>query len=511
MKLFPSTIGGRLVLGYAATAFFMAAVIGLAWYELSLLGRASRHLTDDLAARERQARQWQAVLGRDALAASSMLVTSDPDKLKPLIAELKADAKRIADIYAAFAAAPTESDAASVVPKAHERHANATRDFLQAVDSGSSDFAKSEFYDKYVPALREYEAALEQLAQAQQQEMDTGRSAATLAMERGIRLMLVIGLAAAAASMLLAWRLSREIRHGLAEAVRVTHAVADGDLSARASITSQGELQQLLAAQELMAERLRETMTRIQTSAETVRVAAHEMAGASNDLSVRTEHQAATLQQTSSAMERFTASLRGNANTAAEASRLAASASESAVLRGREMSVLVSTMNEMATSSGEIAEITSVIDSIAFQTNILALNAGVEAARAGDHGRGFAVVADEVRTLAKRSASAAQQIRTLIQQSIERVETGARLATAAGQSIGTLVQSVQSVSGMLQEVTASGAEQSREITSVVQSVSTLDGMTQQNAAMVEQGAAASSSLTAQADALKNATAVFRFA
>jgi len=511
VTLFPSTISGRLAGGYAAMLAFMAAMIAVAWVQLHTLGASSRHLTDTLAAREREARQWQALLGRDALAANAMLVTSDPDKLKPLLNDMTANARHIAQLQASHANANDEAALAERVAKAHARHAAATRDFLQAAGSGSSDFMRSEFNDKYLPSLRDHQAVLEELAQRQHRRMDQGRSAANAELALGIRILLAVGALACAVGSVLAWRLARSIRSALAEAIRVANAVSDGNLAARSRLAAQGELKQLFDAQQRMCERLMGTLASIQDSADAVQLASHEIATGNNDLSARTEQQAGTLQQTTSSMEQMTEAVCANAATAAEASQLAESASHNAVQRGEQMNELVATMQEMATSSGKIAEITGVIDGIAFQTNILALNAAVEAARAGEHGRGFAVVADEVRTLAQRSANAAREIRDLIQESVKRVDSGATLVTAAGDAIGELVGSVQRVSAMLRQVAQSTGEQSRELGGIHHSVSALDHMTQQNAALVEQSAAAAGSLKDQADRLKEAVAVFRFA
>ena len=511
MSLFPKTITGRLGLGYAAMAAFMAATIAMAWVELQSLGDLSRHLTRELASREREARQWQALLGRDALTANSMLVTSDPDKLKPLAAEMKADTTRLQALHTEFAGRTAASEDTGRLKQSHERYLAATRDFMQALDSGSSDFARTEFNDKFLPSSREYQGLLEQLAQGQQANMDQSRDKAEAQSAAGFRLMLAVGISGLVIAVVLAWRLAVGIRRALTEAIRMANAVSDGDLAARSTVAVEGELAELFGAQQRMCERLQGTVSAILHSAEAVQRASSEIASGNSDLRARTEQQAGTLQETSSAMLLVAGAVQGNAQMADEASRLANAASQNAVERGEQMNQLVTTMREMADGSSRIAEITGVIDSIAFQTNILALNAAAEAARAGEQGRGFAVVADEVRTLARRSATAAQEIRSLLQGTVERTNAGARLMSAAGESIGTLVQNVQRVSSLLQEVAASIGVQSQDIGNIHQSIASLDNVTQQNAGMVEQSAAASSSLKDQADRLKEAVTVFKIA
>jgi aerotaxis receptor len=240
-----------------------------------------------------------------------------------------------------------------------------------------------------------------------------------------------------------------------------------------------------------------------------VQVASSEIAMGNNDLSVRTEKAASSVQQTASAMTQMTSTVQANADTATQANQLSESASEAARASSQVMAEVVSTMGDISTSSHRISDIIGVIDGIAFQTNILALNAAVEAARAGEQGRGFAVVAGEVRSLARRSADAAKEIKSLIQASVDKVEAGARLVDGAGQSMGDLQAKVARVTDLIAEISAATKEQTTGIGQVGESVSELDQITQQNAALVEQSAAAAESLKAQANRLAEAVQVFR--
>jgi methyl-accepting chemotaxis protein len=247
--------------------------------------------------------------------------------------------------------------------------------------------------------------------------------------------------------------------------------------------------------------KMESAMADVSVSAAAIETASAEIATGNLDLSQRTEEQASNLQQTAASMEELTSTVKSTADTAAQADAVAGGASTAAAEGGDAVAKVVATMDEISQSSRRIADITAVIDGIAFQTNILALNAAVEAARAGDQGRGFAVVAAEVRLLAQRSAAAAKEIKTLIADSVERVEVGAGLVSAAGQSMGSIVEQSRRVSALIGEISTAAHEQTGGISQVSDAVTQLDQVTQQNAALVEESAAAADSLKHQATRL----------
>ena len=253
-----------------------------------------------------------------------------------------------------------------------------------------------------------------------------------------------------------------------------------------------------------------QAMAKVQASASSIHGASAEIATGNHDLSQRTEQTASSLQQAASSMEQLTATVRHSADSASQASQLAHSATEVAQRGGQVVAQMVATMSEINASSHKIAAIIGTIDGIAFQTNILALNAAVEAARAGTQGRGFAVVAAEVRSLAQRSAEAAREIKALIGASVQSVESGSRLVHDAGSTMTEIVNSVQRVTDIIGEIAAASREQSSGIGLVSATVNELDRMTQQNAALVEQSAAASDSLNDHAQRLAEVMATFRF-
>ncbi|WP_075259075.1 methyl-accepting chemotaxis protein [Herbaspirillum camelliae] len=285
-----------------------------------------------------------------------------------------------------------------------------------------------------------------------------------------------------------------------AKAAEVANRIAQGDLTPNIE-TAPGDSSSLLYAVRSMRDSLLSTITNIKASAGTIASASQEIASGNLDLSGRTEQHAGSLEETASAMEELTATVKQNADNARQANQLAESASEVAIQGGSVVSQVVQTMEGITDSSRKIADIIGVIDGIAFQTNILALNAAVEAARAGEQGRGFAVVASEVRSLAQRSASAAKEIKTLIDDSVTKVDTGSKLVEQAGATMTEVVASVRRVTDIVGEISSASQEQSAGIAEVGRAITQMDEGTQQNAALVEQAAAAAQSLQDQAATL----------
>ncbi|MHB1176586.1 MAG: methyl-accepting chemotaxis protein [Sulfuriferula sp.] len=293
-----------------------------------------------------------------------------------------------------------------------------------------------------------------------------------------------------------------------AYAVEVAHAISTGDFSKDIAI-ARGDTTSLLFTMNAMRENLTVTIGDIRQSTETIAVASRQIATGNADLSGRTESQASSLEETASSMEELTSTVRQNAENARQANQLVVSAADVAVKGGKVVGQVVDTMSSIKDSSRKIADIISVIDGIAFQTNILALNAAVEAARAGEQGRGFAVVAAEVRNLAQRSAGAAKEIKSLIEDSVDKVDVGGKLVDEAGKTMEEIVNSVKRVTDIMSEIAAASQEQSSGIEQVNQAVGQMDEATQQNAALVEQAAAAAESLQDQAAKLAQAVSVFK--
>jgi methyl-accepting chemotaxis protein len=332
----------------------------------------------------------------------------------------------------------------------------------------------------------------------------------TVASGRQLTIILfVIGAVALVIGSMFAWTMTHSIVRPLQDAVAVARRVAAGELTSQVAVDGKDEVSELLQALRDMNDSLLKIVGEVRVGTDSITIASREIASGNADLSARTEMQAGALQKTASSMDQLTSTVKQNAENAKEANRLVISASDVAVKGGTVVGEVVGTMGSIKDSSRKIVDIIGVIDGIAFQTNILALNAAVEAARAGEQGRGFAVVAAEVRNLAQRSAGAAKEIKQLISDSVEKVDAGGKLVDQAGKTMDEIVTSVMHVADIMREITAASEEQSSGIEEVNRAIAHMDEMTQQNAALVEEAAAAAQSMQDQAATLGYTVAVFK--
>ncbi|WP_184862518.1 methyl-accepting chemotaxis protein [Acidovorax soli] len=371
--------------------------------------------------------------------------------------------------------------------------------------SALTTFAAKDLY----PAMDPLQEVLGQLMQVQldQAKMEYDRAAASYQTIWAVTVAaVVLGVLLA---VLVGGSMIRQISRSLGNAVDITDAVSRGDLTVPIQAQGRDEIAYLLTGLTAMRDNLAQVVSGVRGNAQGVASASAEIASGNHDLSIRTEEQASALQQTAASMEELSSTVRQNADNARQANQLAMSASTVAVQGGDVVSEVVETMKGINDSSKKISDIIGVIDGIAFQTNILALNAAVEAARAGEQGRGFAVVASEVRSLAGRSADAAKEIKSLIHASVERVEQGTTLVDKAGATMTEVVASIRRVTDIMGEISAASTEQSQGVSQVGDAVTQMDQVTQQNAALVEEMAAAAGSLSHQAQALVGAVEVFK--
>jgi methyl-accepting chemotaxis protein len=364
------------------------------------------------------------------------------------------------------------------------------------------------------PAQKKWLEALDQLGSLEDKQNSQTQADAEAQFGSARNFMLVllalaVGMGVAAATVITRGLL-KQLGAEPGYTARIATSIAEGDLSIAIN-TKSSDRGSLLAEMKQMRNSLVDIVSQVRRGTHTITTASREIAAGNTDLSSRTELQASSLEKTASAMEELTSTVKQNADNAREANQLAATASDVARKGGEVVSQVVGTMGEINSSAGKIADIIGVIDGIAFQTNILALNAAVEAARAGEQGRGFAVVASEVRNLAQRSAAAAKEIKTLIGDSVEKIGRGSKLVGQAGVTMEEVVDSVKRVTDIMSDIAAASAEQSAGIEQVNLSIIEMDGMTQQNAALVEQAAAAFQSLQDQAAELQRVVSIFKLA
>ncbi|MEX8195065.1 methyl-accepting chemotaxis protein [Comamonas guangdongensis] len=408
-------------------------------------------------------------------------------------------------------ALPEEQERARAVAQAFAVYKDMAQRSAQALRSGNEEaYYGTAMRAERRNALQGLEAAIRAYLDASNQRSQSliaqAQASASQAM-LGNAVLMALGLVLA----LGCWLFIRgQVLRPLDEANSVLETVARGDLTGRIP-QARHEIGRLMAALQSMQDSLGDMVTEVRQGVGEIGVAAQEIALGNANLSGRTEQQASALQQTAASMEQLSSTVRQNADNARQANQLAASSLEVAERGGQAGTEAVATIRALADGSRRMAEIVTVIDSIAFQTNILALNAAVEAARAGEQGKGFAVVASEVRALAQRSATAAKEIKSLIEDSVTQVDLGSKQAEQAGELVQQILASVRRVTDIMGEISAASQEQASGIAQVNQAVSQMDQNTQQNAALVEEAAAAAGSQEAQTRRLQEAVARFKVA
>ena len=398
------------------------------------------------------------------------------------------------------------------ISKAAQAFGVSEDEFLRLAEAGNMEEARKELLERASPAEDRYVEAINKFVNSLAEESREASRDATATYENSRDIMAVLSGLAIVLAAVVAYLFSRRLRIQLGGeptyAARVASNIAHGDLSMHVQVQS-GDESSLLHAMDKMTVSLRQLVGEVANRARVVAETSEQIAQGNVDLSQRTEEQASTLEETASSMEELTSTVLQNAESAKQANQLAVGASEVARKGGHAVGQVVSTMTAISESSRKIADIIAVIDSIAFQTNILALNAAVEAARAGEQGRGFAVVAAEVRNLAQRSAAAAKEIKTLIGDSVDKVDAGTRLVDAAGKTMDEIVGAVKGVTDLIAEIAAASQEQSSGIAQVNQAVTQMEQVVQQNASLVEEATAATESMKDQAGALLQTVSRFK--
>jgi methyl-accepting chemotaxis protein len=514
MKLTDLKIGIRLTLVFAILVLLTIFSAGLA---LNKLAKIQNNLTDVITDNNVKIRLNNQM-------AENVHIVSRVTRTLVLLDDKAQEERERAKITQArtdYDAAWTELDKfpASETGRANRASIAAARDAARALNSKVVELALADqgkeatelLMREAGPATQKWQEALDVNIRFQEgsNEKQFKESEADYQFARNLLIascLLIVGLA-----VLFGWLVTRSITTPLNRAREAAERVAEGDLTATFSADGKDETAQLMTALLNMTGNLTRIVGEVRQGAEGVSTASAEIASGNHDLSARTESQASALEQTAASMEELSSTVRQNADNAKQANQLAQSASTVAIKGGEVVAQVVGTMKGINDSSRKISDIISVIDGIAFQTNILALNAAVEAARAGEQGRGFAVVASEVRSLAGRSADAAKEIKSLINDSVERVEQGTLLVDQAGITMTEVVGSIRRVTDIMAEISAASNEQALGVAQVGEAVTQMDQATQQNAALVEEMAAAASSLRSQSQELVGTVAVFKLA
>src|SRR5450830_1469154 len=513
MRLTNLKIGVRLSLGFAILVVLLVVTGFVGGNRLSFLNQQMSTVVNQTYPKTVYASD---IINQENLiirATRNLLLMSDPEQIKLQNQLIPVSIQAVAADMDKLEQGVTSEKGRALfkeIQRTRADYAAASDLVLKSIAAGDKDKALNQLFAGGTFDLQQkYLKALNELIKYQDQLMQNAGAEVTAEYGSARNLIVVLSGIAIALAVAIAYVITRSITQPLNRAVNLAETVAAGDLTSHIDSSSKDETGKLLTALKTMNGRLQQIVGEVRISTDTIATASGEIATGNLDLSSRTEQQAGSLEETASAMEELTSTVRQNADNARQANQLATSASQVAVQGGSVVGQVVDTMESINASSKKIVDIISVIDGIAFQTNILALNAAVEAARAGEQGRGFAVVASEVRSLAQRSAAAAKEIKTLIDDSVEKVGQGSKLVAQAGVTMDEVVASVRRVTDVMGEITAASQEQSSGIEEVNRAITQMDEATQQNAALVEQAAAAAQSLQEQAGRLSQAVSVFK--
>ncbi len=506
-------IGQRLAIGFGLVLTLLVCTALFAVLQVQRAGMTARHIVEADYRHISLANQVDRDINLQANnLRSAVLAAADDEAAKAYLGEVSRATRDLHTTMEALTALASNDQERALMTQLQEASGNYVRlrsRVATLVQAHLPDVARNYLLKDLKAPQEDFLAASRRLVDHYEAAMQSTTVETSNMTRHAIAITLGLAVAALASGVLVSLLISRSITGGIQRAVRIAETVAGGDLTSRIVVRGKDEVGQLLQALGAMNANLVALVGTVRQASESIEVGSTEIANGNLDLSRRTESQASNLQQTGASMEELTATVRQSAANAQQASSLAGTASDVAAHGGEAVDRVVETMGRIAQSSRKVADIIGVIDGIAFQTNILALNAAVEAARAGEQGRGFAVVASEVRSLAQRSAQAAKEVKVLISESVENVESGSRLVTDAGETMKTLLERVRGVTTLVDEISVATQEQSAGLNSVNDSVSGIDKMTQQNAALVEQSAAAAESLREQASRLVRAVSAFK--
>lgn len=505
-------IGVRLGLGFGAILCTMGVMIAVGIVRFLSVGEINTRIIEVDWVKAEAANTINATTRANARRTMELIIASDKNQLAAVKTDIDSNKKIITEAIATLDRLIYLPEGKALLAQLKEARGKYVASFTRVqklLDEGKRDEAIATMNGETLPALDALQAPITQLTQLQKNIVNRSSEEVSTQIMGARNLMLMLGVIALLAGSWCAWWITRSITVPISEAVHIAQTVAGGDLSSDVHVLQKDECGQLLRALKDMNDSLIHIVTQVRSGADSMATATSQIAAGNLDLSSRTEEQASALEQTAASMQELADTVKQNFESGRHATQLAETASNVAAKGGAVVSQVVDTMEAINASSRKIADIIGVIDGIAFQTNILALNAAVEAARAGEQGRGFAVVASEVRSLAGRSAEAAKEIKTLIGASVGNVAEGCKLVEQAGSTMDEIVVHVRRVADLMNEVTSASQDQTGGIDQVNQAVGQMDTVTQQNAALVEEAAAAAQSLESQARNMVHVVSVFR--
>ena len=494
----------RLGLAFSTLIVLLALMAGVGAWRLAELNHVTTNMATVNLRVERITGEWFAETKANSVRAVVLTHTDDPELDRMLRPAMEAASKHISALQAEVEPLMLNPRAKALfddVGAQREKYLGIRKSVLEKKKAGLGAEAKALLDGSMLPAVNSYVDSIKVLVDFYMGEVKKDAEVAQATALSGRNMLIGFCTLGILFAVLFAWVITRSITVPIREAMVAARRVADGDLTVVVETKGRDETGQLLQALGEMTGNLRSLVGEVASGANTVSETSAQIAQGNLDLSQRTEEQASTLEETASSMEELTSTVTQNAHNARQASQLAVGASDVARKGGVVVGQVVTTMTAISDSSRKIADIIGVIDGIAFQTNILALNAAVEAARAGEQGRGFAVVASEVRSLAQRSAAAAKEIKSLIGDSVDKVDAGTKLVDAAGKTMEEIVGSVKKVSDLIAEIAASSQEQSSGIEQINTAITQMDQVVQQNASLVEEATAATESMKEQAGSL----------